>query len=42
MFFEISVTIGSKPVTSRPHRINLILVKEVDATLDQYLAVGLI
>ena len=41
MFFEISVPGGSGPVTSRPHRINPILAKEVDATLNQYLAAGL-
>ena len=41
MPFEISVPEGSAPVTSRPHRINPILAKEVDATLNQYLAVGL-
>ena len=42
MPFEISVPEGSAPVTSRPHRINPILAKEVDATLNPYLAVGLI
>ena len=42
MPFEISVPEGSAPVTSRPHRINLFLAKEVDATLNQYLAAGLI
>ena len=41
MPFETSVPEGSAPVTSRPHRINPILAKEVDATLNQYLAVGL-
>ena len=40
--FEISVPEGSAPVTSRPHRINPILAKEGDATLNQYLAAGLI
>ena len=40
--FEISVPEGSVPVTSRPHRINPILAKEVDATLNQYLVAGLI
>ena len=40
--FEISVPEGSAPVTSRPHRINPILAKEVDETLNQYLAAGLI
>ena len=29
-------------ITSRPHRINPILAKEVEATLNQYLAAGLI
>ena len=42
MPFEISVQEGSAPVTFRPQRINPILVKEVDATLNQYLAAGLI
>ena len=42
MPFEVSVPEGSAPVTSRPHRINPILAKEVDATLNQYLAAGLI
>ena len=42
MTFEISVPEGSAPVTSRPHRINSILAKEVEATLNQYLAAGLI
>ena len=42
MPFEISVPEGSAPVTSRPHRINPILAKNVDVTLNQYLAVGLI
>ena len=40
--FEISVPEGSAPVTYRPHRINPILAKEVDVTLNQYLAAGLI
>ena len=38
--FEISVPGGSAPVTSRPHRMNPILAKEMDATFNQYLAVG--
>jgi len=38
MPFEISVPEGSAPVTSRPHRLNPILAKEVDATLNQYLS----
>ena len=42
MPFEISVPEGSKSVTSRPHRINPILAKEVDATPNQHLAAGLI
>ena len=42
MLFEISVPEGSAPVTSRPHRINPVLAEEVDATLNQYLAAGLI
>ena len=42
MPFAISVPEGSAPVISRPHRINRILAKEVDATLNQYLAAGLI
>ena len=42
MPFEISVPEGSAPVTSRPHHINAILAKEVDATLNQYLTAGLI
>ena len=41
-YFEISVPEGSAPVTSRPHRINPILAKEVDATLNQCLATALI
>ena len=42
MPFEISVPEGRAPVTSRPHRLNPILAKEVNATLIQYLAAGLI
>ena len=42
MPFVLSVAEGSTPVTSRPHRINPILAKEVEATLDQCLAAGLI
>ena len=34
--FEILVPEGSAPVTSRPHRINPILAKEVEATLNRY------
>ena len=40
--FEISVPEGSAPVTSQPHRINPMLAKEVDVTLNQYLVAGLI
>ena len=39
---ETSVPEGRAPVTSRPHRLNLMLAKEVDATLTQCLAAGLI
>ena len=42
MPFEISVPLGSAPVTSRPHHLNTILAKEVDAALNHYLAAGLI
>ena len=42
MPFEISAPEGSAPVTSRPHRINPKLAKEVHATLNQYVAAGLI
>ena len=35
MPFQITVPEGSAPVTSQPHRINPILAKEVDATLNQ-------
>ena len=42
MPFEISVPEGSAPVTSKPHRTNPILAQDVDATLNQYLAAGLI
>ena len=42
MLFEISVPERSARVTSRPHRINPILAKEVYATLNQYLAASLI
>ena len=42
MTFDSSVPEGSPAVTSRPHQINPILAKEVDATLNQYLATGLI
>ena len=37
MPFVISVPEGSAPVTSRPHRINPKMAKEVDGTLNQYL-----
>ena len=42
MPFETSIPEGSTPVTSRPHCINPIWAKEVDATLSQYLEAGLI
>ena len=42
MPFEISVPEGNALVTSQPHGINPILAKEVDATLNQYFAAGLI
>ena len=42
MPFEIPFPEGSTPVTFRPHRINPILADEVGATLNQYLAAGLI
>ena len=42
MPFVISVQEGRAPVTSRPHRIKPILAKEVEATLGQYVAAGLI
>ena len=42
MPFEISVAEDSAPVTSRPHRLNPILAKEVDAAINMYLAAGLI
>ena len=42
MPFEISVSEGRSPVISRPHHINAIPAKKVDAALNQYLAAGLI
>eukprot|EP00752_Nemacystus_decipiens_P004840 g4404.t1 len=42
MPFSLSVPPGTKPVASKPYRINLILQKKVDAVLDQYMAAGLI
>ena len=42
MPFEISVPEGSPPVTSRSHRMHPVLAKEVDATVSQYLAAGLV
>ena len=41
MLFEILAPDGSAPVTARPHRINPIFAKEVDAILNQRLAAGL-
>lgn len=40
--FETSSAEGSAPVTSRPHRIEPILAQEVEATLEQYIAAGLL
>ena len=40
MPFVISVPERSAHIASRTHRTNLIIAKEVDATLDQYLAAG--
>ena len=40
--FEISVLEGSASVTSRPYRMNSTMAREVDATLNPYLAAGLI
>lgn len=42
MPFSLSLPPGTKPIASKPYRINLILQKKVDAVLDQYLAAGLI
>ena len=42
MPFTLSVPPGTKPVASRPYRINPLMQKKVDAVLDQYLAAGLI
>ena len=42
MPFDISIPEGSAPVHSRPHRMNPILARDVVATLNQYLAAGLI
>ncbi|CAB1117464.1 unnamed protein product [Ectocarpus sp. CCAP 1310/34] len=42
MPFTLSVPAGTKPVASRPHRINPLMQKKVDAVLDQDLAAGLI
>lgn len=42
MPFSLSLPPGTKPVASKPYRINPILQKKVDAVLDQYLAAGLI
>jgi len=41
MSFSLSVLPGTKPVASRPYRINPLMQKKVDAVLDQYLAAGL-
>ena len=42
MSFDIPVPEGSSPVTPRPHRINPIVAKVVDALINQYIAAGLI
>eukprot|EP00752_Nemacystus_decipiens_P007106 g6368.t1 len=42
MPFSLSVPPGTKPVASKPYRINPILQKKVDAVLDQYMTAGLI
>ena len=42
MPFVISVLERSPPITTRPHRISPIPVKEAEATLNTYLAAGLI
>ncbi|CAB1114482.1 unnamed protein product [Ectocarpus sp. CCAP 1310/34] len=42
MPFTLSFPAGTKPVASRPYRINPLMQKNVDAVLDQYLAAGLI
>ena len=41
MPLEVSVPEDSDLVISRLHRVNSVLVKEMDATLNQYLAAGL-
>ena len=40
--FEIKALHGTRPIQSRPYRLNPILLKQVDAILDSYLAAGLI
>ena len=40
--FEIKVSHGTQQNQSRPYRLNPVLLKQVDAILDSYLAVGLI
>ena len=42
MPFEIPVPKRSPPVTSRPHRVNLVLAEELDTSLNEYLAAGLV
>ena len=39
--FEVSVPPDSSPVTSRPHRVNPLVAKQMDTILDEYLAAGL-
>ena len=40
--FEIKVPPGTKPIQSRPYRLNPVISKQADAILDSYLAAGLI
>ena len=40
--FEIKVPSGTQLIQSRPYRLNPVLLKQVDAILDSYLAAGLI
>ena len=40
--FEIKVPPGTRPIQSRPYRLNSVLSKQADAILDSYLAAGLI
>lgn len=40
--FDIDVLLGTKPIASRPHRINPALTVLIDAIIDFYLVAGLI